>query len=160
MFPYFLGSRVTLASSVSVCTHADNLLFKVLPLPAAQLESEAIGLSSVRKLQRWFGSLYLRNDQNRFRSKHALHLTYIVNTGVAQRVEERLEKLMDRIGATDPLDLPPRPKYMRRRTYEQLREAIIKARLDFLCALGIPLAIKMRNCRARLAKLAERSQNL
>jgi hypothetical protein len=101
-------------------------------------------------------SIYLASDQQRFRSKHALGLTYTVNTGVAWRHEARLEKLMDRIGASDPLALPARPKYMRRRTYSQLCQAIRDAYLDMLAACGSPWAKKMRVIRARLA---ERSQN-
>jgi hypothetical protein len=41
-----------------------------------------------------------------------------------QRHRERCQKLMDRIGATDEGNLPPRPKYMRRATYQGLYKEI------------------------------------
>jgi hypothetical protein len=70
-------------------------------------------------------SLYVARDQQRFRSHHALRLTYR-SKGVSaeDRRWERCTKLMERIGATDFLDLPSRPKFMRRRTYQQVCDAI------------------------------------
>ena len=68
-------------------------------------------------------SLYLAPGQQCFRSHHALSLTYRSKSMNAwERCLHRCEKLMTQIGATDFLDSPPRPKYMRRRTYQQICE--------------------------------------
>src|SRR5262245_48663994 len=69
--------------------------------------------------------LYWDAYQQRFRSRHALKLRYRSTTLPAwERHWERCQKLMDRIGATDFRDLPPRPKYMHRATYEWVCEEI------------------------------------
>jgi hypothetical protein len=68
-------------------------------------------------------SLYLAPGQQRFRSHHTLSLTYRTKSmNALERCLHRCEKLMTQIGATDFLDSPPRPKYMRRRTYQQICE--------------------------------------
>jgi hypothetical protein len=70
-------------------------------------------------------SLYVARDQQHFRSHHALRLTYR-SKGVSaeHRRWERCAKPMERIGATDFLHLPSRPKFMRRRTYQQVCDGI------------------------------------
>jgi hypothetical protein len=69
--------------------------------------------------------LYLDVDQQRFRSRHALKLRYRSKAMPAwERHWKRCQKLMDRIGATHYRDLPPRPKYMRRATYQWLCDEI------------------------------------
>src|SRR5262249_32278517 len=73
--------------------------------------------------------LYLDPAQQRFRSRHALKLRYRSKAMLPwERHWERCQKLMHRIGAThsDILidSLPPRPKYMRRATYQWLCDEI------------------------------------
>jgi len=71
-----------------------------------------------KKLVRY---LFLAGDQRRFRSHHALRLTYRSNSISAEdRPWVRCFKLMYRIGATDFFDLPPRPKHMHPRTYRRI----------------------------------------
>jgi hypothetical protein len=62
--------------------------------------------------------LYWVASAGQFRSRHALKLVYRSRRAAAiDRHFARIGKLMDRIGATDRMFPPPRPKYMRRRTY-------------------------------------------
>jgi hypothetical protein len=69
--------------------------------------------------------LYWDEEQQRFRSRHALKLHYRSKRMPAwERHWERCQKLMDRIGATNYRDPPPRPKYMRRATYDWLCDEI------------------------------------
>jgi hypothetical protein len=80
--------------------------------------------------------LYLDVDQQRFRSRHALKLKYRSKAMPAwNRHWERCQKLMDRIGATNERDLPPRPKYMRRATYQWLCDEIRSETLSMYHAL-------------------------
>jgi hypothetical protein len=82
---------------------------------------------------RWVRDLYLARGQSRFRSRHALRLTYRSNTRTrSDRHMARHLRLRDRVGAQHPLDEPPRPKYMRRRTYHWLIEDMHCAYLDAL----------------------------
>jgi len=61
---------------------------------------------------------FLRPGKRRFRSRHALELTYDSSRRTAPyRHAARCEKLMERIGATYSDMYPPRPKYMRRLTH-------------------------------------------
>jgi len=76
-----------------------------------------------------------RGGQGYFRSRHALNLTYRSKSVPAWEHHcERCQKLMDRLGADDFQNLPPRPKYMRRRTYDPLRSEIEEAVLLMLRA--------------------------
>jgi hypothetical protein len=69
--------------------------------------------------------LYLHAKQPRFRSRHALNLRYRSKTLSGwERHWERCQKLMDRIGAANYRDRPPRPKYMRRETYQWICQEI------------------------------------
>ena len=68
-------------------------------------------------------SLYLGGDG--FASRHVLKLHYLTKTMPAwERHSERCQREMDRIGATDPGMLPPRPKYMHRATYHRICDNI------------------------------------
>lgn len=79
--------------------------------------------------------VYFDPGQRRFRSRHALRLHYRSKTLPAwERHWERCEKLMDRLGATYYRDPPPRPKYMRRATYQRLCEEMSDAGLRSLVA--------------------------
>lgn len=82
--------------------------------------------------------LYLHAEQQCFRSRHALNLHYRSQSLPAwERHWQHCRKLMDRIGATDCRDFPPRPKYMRRATYERLcSEITTEATLMFCAQLG------------------------
>ena len=65
--------------------------------------------------------LYWVESAGQFRSRHVLKLVYQSRrAGAIDRHIARIGKLMDRIGATDRMFPPPRPKYMRRRTYERI----------------------------------------
>ena len=64
---------------------------------------------------KWVRELFAAPDEWRFRSRHTLTLTYRSNT--ADRGVEQYDKMLARLGANDHRDLPPRPKYMHRRTY-------------------------------------------
>jgi hypothetical protein len=76
--------------------------------------------------------LYLAQGDRCFRSRHALRLTYRSKTLPDPDARMlRCEQLMERIGAKHYQDEPPRPKNMRRRTYErilgEIREAALRA---------------------------------
>jgi hypothetical protein len=76
--------------------------------------------------------LYLIPGGRHFRSRHALGLTYCVNTLTRSgRYVARAERLMKRLGGTSIREKPPRPKHMRRSTYEflwnEIREAYHEA---------------------------------
>ena len=76
--------------------------------------------------------LYLIRGGRHFRSRHALGLTYCVNTLTrSERYVARAERLMKRLGGTSITEKPPRPKHMRRSTYEflwnEIREAYHEA---------------------------------
>ena len=65
--------------------------------------------------------LYWVEGAGQFRSRHVLKLVYRSSRAAAiDRHCARIGKLMNRIGATDRMFMPPRPKYMRRRTYERI----------------------------------------
>jgi hypothetical protein len=65
--------------------------------------------------------LHLLWGEGRFRSRHALGLTYQSNRkNAVERYGDRCEKLMERIGATYWDMWPPRPKHMHRRTYSRI----------------------------------------
>ncbi len=85
--------------------------------------------------------LYWASGQRRFRSRHALGLIYSSSTLTpTDRHIARLWRLMDRIGAEDPVWQPPRPKFMRRSTYERLVTDILEGWLRCLRAHdGAPL---------------------
>ncbi len=82
--------------------------------------------------------LYFVESERAFRSRHALKLTYeSQRRAAADRYLVRARKLMRRIGATDFILMPPRPKYMRRRTYDRICAEIEEAGLRMrLAALG------------------------
>ncbi len=82
--------------------------------------------------------LYLGQWQRHFRSRHALGLIYHSKMVTpSERYSERASKLMDRIGAQYPEDKPPRPKFMRRSTYQRLLMQIEEAHiLSMLTNLG------------------------
>jgi hypothetical protein len=85
--------------------------------------------------------LYLDAKQKRFCSRHALKLRYRSKTMLAwERHWERCQKLMDRIGATDYRDLPPRPKHMHRATYHWVCEEIFTEVMRMHLALRPALA--------------------
>jgi hypothetical protein len=74
--------------------------------------------------------LYRVEGAGQFRSRHVLKLVYRSRRAAAiDRHLARIGKLMDRIGATDPMFPPPRPKYMRRRTYERICREIERENL-------------------------------
>jgi len=72
--------------------------------------------------------LLLRPNHTRFRSRHALGLSYCSNWP-KKRHWERAKRLMDRLGATwhEP---PIRPKHMQRRTFARLADELWEAWLS------------------------------
>jgi hypothetical protein len=87
--------------------------------------------------KKWVRELYLMDGEQAFRSRHMLKLVYRSHRhNAVDRHFVRLYRLMDRIGATDPKFPPPRPKYMQRRTYEQLCQDISD---EYLRALRVAL---------------------
>jgi hypothetical protein len=84
--------------------------------------------------------LVLRPNHTRFRSRHALGLSYRTSyLKPKERYGERAWRLMDRLGAQwgEP---PIRPKYMQRRTFRRLKDELCDARLRDLSAnLGVSL---------------------
>ena len=88
----------------------------------------------------------LRPDHTRFRSRHALGLSYRTSyLKPKERYGERAWKLMDRLGATKWREPPIRPKYMQRRTFRRLKGELGEAGLRDLSA---NLGVKTR-CRYR-----------
>lgn len=84
---------------------------------------------------KWVRDLYLAQGQLHFRSRHALRLTYRSNRLTPEdRRYKRCTRLMDRVGAREPRDRPPRPKYMRRQTYHRLIEDMTEVYADSLRA--------------------------
>jgi hypothetical protein len=85
--------------------------------------------------------LVLRPNHTRFRSRHALGLSYRTSyLKPKERYGERAWKLMDRLGATEWREPPIRPKYMQRRTFSKLRDELWDARRRALYAiLGVSL---------------------
>jgi hypothetical protein len=80
--------------------------------------------------------LYLIPGGRHFRSRHALGLTYRVNTLTrSERYFERAERLVERLGGTSFREKPPRPKHMRRLTYEFLWDDTKEAYLLSLLAV-------------------------
>ena len=83
--------------------------------------------------------LVLRPDDTRFRSRHALGLSYRTSyLKPKERYGERAWRLMDRLGATVWREPPVRPKYMQRRTFRWLTDELGEAQLRHLSAnLGV-----------------------
>src|SRR3974377_866859 len=86
--------------------------------------------------------LYLVPGQHRFRSRHALGLTYRSdNLRRSVRYLNRAEKHMEYLGGGNPRLPPPRPKYMRRATYYRLCQEALYAEMCGWCgacdALGL-----------------------
>jgi hypothetical protein len=78
--------------------------------------------------------LVLRPNHTRFRSRHALGLSYRTSyLKPKERYGERAWRFMDRLGAQwgEP---PIRPKYMQRRTFRRLKDELCDARLRHLSA--------------------------
>jgi hypothetical protein len=82
--------------------------------------------------------LYLAPGEWHLHSRHALGLTYRSRTLPAPEARWlRCEQLMERIGATDFDDPSPRPKFMRRLTYEIIKGGIFDAAMRaFKAVLG------------------------
>jgi hypothetical protein len=71
-----------------------------------------------------------------FQSRHALKLEYRSKSmPVWERHWERCQKLMERLGADDCRNLPPRPKYMRRSTYARLSMDISETVILMYCVV-------------------------
>jgi hypothetical protein len=83
--------------------------------------------------------LVLRPNHTRFRSRHALGLSYRTSyLKPKERYGERAWRLMDRLGATEWGEPPIRPKNMQRRTFRRLKDELCDARLRDLSAnLGV-----------------------
>jgi hypothetical protein len=75
--------------------------------------------------------LYLSFDDTQFRSRHELQLKYYSRfAGRWEQASQRADRLMDRLGMERFSGaVPPRPKYMQRKTYARLKEEISYARL-------------------------------
>ena len=85
--------------------------------------------------------LVLRPNHTRFRSRHALGLSYRSSyLKPKKRYGERAWRLMDRLGAQQWGEPPIRPKYMQRRTFRRLKGELLEAWLrDASANLGVSL---------------------
>ena len=85
--------------------------------------------------------LVLRPNHTRFRSRHALGLSYRTSyLKPKERYGERAWRLMDRLGATEWREPPIRPKNMQRRTFKRLVDELWDAWLrDASANLGVSL---------------------
>jgi hypothetical protein len=86
--------------------------------------------------------LVLGPNHTRFRSRHALGLSYRTSyLKPHERYQERAWRFMDRLGVAQWDEPPIRPKYMQRRTFSRLRDALRDARGRALYAaiLGVSL---------------------
>jgi hypothetical protein len=69
--------------------------------------------------------LVLRPNHTRFRSRHALGLSYRTSyLKPHERYQERAWRFMDRLGVAQWGEPPIRPKYMQRRTFSRLRDEL------------------------------------
>jgi hypothetical protein len=89
--------------------------------------------------QKQVQALYLIWWQRRFRSRHALGLTYETkHLKEAEAHYQRSGRLLKRIGGSDETGflepLPPRPKHMRRATYDNICDEIGRQWLLCMCA--------------------------